>query len=62
MVRHMGKPDYFITFTTNRNWQEIQEALQPGEKPSDRPDICARVFKIKHDSLMDDMFKKKNKY
>ena len=62
VVRHMGKLDYFTfkTFTTNPSWQEIQEALLPGEKPSDRPDICARVFKMKHDSLMDDMIK--NKY
>ena len=59
VVRHMGKPDYLITFTTNPNWQDIQEALLPGEKPSDRPDICARVFKMKHDSLMDDMIIKK---
>ena len=58
VVRHMEKPDYFITFTTNPNWHEIQEALLPGEKPSDRPNIFARVFKIKHDSLMDDMLKK----
>ena len=58
MVRHMGKPDYFITFTTNPNWPEIQEALLPEEKPSDRPDICARVFKMKHNSFVDDMLKK----
>ena len=25
---------------------------------SDRPDICARVLKLKHDSLMDDILKK----
>ena len=43
VVRHTGKPDYFITFTTNPNWQEIQEALLPGEKPSDWLDICASV-------------------
>ena len=53
VVRQMGKPDYFITFTTNPNWPEIQEALLPGEKPSDRPDICARIFKLKHGSFVD---------
>ena len=61
VVRHMEKPDYFITFKTNPNEQEIQEALLPGEKPNEWPDICARVFKTKHDSLMDDVLKK-NKY
>ena len=58
VVTYMGKPDYFITFTTNPNWSEIQEALLPGEKPSDRPDIYTRVFKLKHDSLMDNILKK----
>ena len=59
VVRHMGKRDFFITFTTNHNWQEIQEALLLGEKPSDRPNICARVFKMYHDNLIDAMIKKK---
>jgi hypothetical protein len=59
IVRVYGKPDYFITFTTNPKWKEIQEALNPGEKATDRPDICARVFHLKLDALMDDIIKKK---
>ena len=39
-------------------WPEIQSALHPGERSSDRPDLCARVFKLKLDSLMDDLMKK----
>ena len=56
VIKHMGKPDNFILSTTNPNWPEIQEALLPSEKLSDRSDICARVFKLKHD--MDDILKK----
>ena len=58
IVRKYGKPDFFITFTCNAQWPEIKSALFPGEQPSDRPDICARVFKLKLDCLMDDLLKK----
>ena len=58
IVRKFGKPDFFITFTTNPKCPEILSALYPGEQPSDRPDLCARVFKLKLDALMDDLLKK----
>ena len=29
IVRRYGRPDLFITFTTNPNWPEIQEELLP---------------------------------
>ena len=58
IVRHMGKPDYFITITTNPHWPEIVEALHDGEQPQDRPDLCARVFKLKLTALMQDLLKK----
>lgn len=50
-----GSPDLFITFTANPKWQEIKENLQPGEEASDRPDLLARVFKLKLRSLMQDL-------
>ena len=53
IVRKYGKPDLFITMTCNPNWPEIKENLLPGQQPADRPDICARVFDIKKDSLID---------
>lgn len=31
IVRECGKPDLFITMTTNPNWPEIRDALLPGE-------------------------------
>lgn len=44
-IRVYGCPDLFITFTCNHKWDEITELLLPGQSPSDRHDICARVFK-----------------
>lgn len=50
-----GAPDLFITFTSNPTWTEITENLAQGETSSDRPDLVARVFKIKLDSLINDI-------
>ena len=52
-----GKPDLFITFTCNPQWPEILAALQPGQIPADRPDIVARVFKLKLEEFLDDIAK-----
>lgn len=52
-VRNYGKPDLFITFTCNPNWAEIKENLYHGQKPEDRHDITARVFKQKLKSMID---------
>ncbi|XP_039683008.1 uncharacterized protein [Medicago truncatula] len=55
----VGFPDLFITFTCNPNWPEIQRYVtSKGLKPHDRPDIIARVFKIKFDQLLKDLTKK----
>ena len=47
-----GIPHYFLTMTCNPQWREIVENLSPGQKASDRPDLIARVFKIKLDELI----------
>jgi hypothetical protein len=47
IVLRKGHPTYFITFTCNANWPEIQENLLPGQTSSDRPILVARVFKLK---------------
>lgn len=52
-----GAPDLFITFTANPTWPEVIQNLRPGEQTSDRPDLIARVFKIKLDSLLADLTK-----
>ncbi|XP_058774642.1 uncharacterized protein LOC131648928 [Vicia villosa] len=54
----LGFPDLFVTFTCNPNWPEIKRALSgTGLQPRDRPDIISKVFKIKFDTLMDDITK-----
>jgi cyclophilin family peptidyl-prolyl cis-trans isomerase len=55
IVRCRGRPDYFITMTCNAKWKEITEALGPGQTAQDRPDIVARVFKIKLDMLLKEL-------
>ncbi len=43
----IGHPDVRITMTCNPYWPEIQNALLPGQKADDRPDLCDRVFRVK---------------
>ena len=57
IVRVYGKPTLFITQTANPKWQEITDALLPGQQPEDRPDIIVRVFHLKLQALMDDLQK-----
>ena len=57
IVRSHGKPDLFITMTCNPKWEEITNSLFPGEQPSDRPDITARVFHLKANNLIEDLTK-----
>ena len=46
IVRKYGKPDLFITFTCNPQWEEITSALLLNQKASDRPDLIVRVFRL----------------
>ena len=52
IVRRFGKPDLFITMTCNPKWTEIVEELLPHQKSEDRPDVVARVFKLKIEALI----------
>ena len=56
IVRRYGKPDLFITFTCNPKWPEITDNLIGNQTTSDRPDLTARVFKIKLMALLNDLF------
>lgn len=58
IVCKFGKPDLFLTFTCNPKWREIQENLFVGQTAWDRPDLICRVFKLKLDEFLDDLFKK----
>jgi len=55
IVRRYGKPDYFITFTCNPNWKEIEENLMPQQNVDDRPDLVCRAFKLKLKALLKDL-------
>jgi len=55
IVRKFGRPDLFITMTCNPNWPEILENLYDGQTPVDRPDLIARVFRLKLQELLDDV-------
>jgi len=58
IVRKYGKPDLFITFTCNPRWPEVQRALFDNQRPPDRPDITARVFRLKLKAFLNDILKK----
>ncbi|CAG8664175.1 7737_t:CDS:2, partial [Ambispora leptoticha] len=58
IVREFGKPNLFITVTCNPTWPEITNELLPNQKSSDRPDLIARVFKLKLNAITDDLFNK----
>ena len=57
ICRWASYPDLFITFTCNAKWLEIKNflSMNPGQKTKDRPDVVARVFKIKLDQLLYDL-------
>ncbi|THH29066.1 hypothetical protein EUX98_g5120 [Antrodiella citrinella] len=55
--RHYRKIDIFMTVTCNPDWPEITRELLPGQTPSDRPDLVARVFQMKKQAIMDDIFR-----
>ncbi|EFI26531.1 hypothetical protein CC1G_15819 [Coprinopsis cinerea okayama7 len=57
VARHYRRVDLFITMTTNPNWEEITQELLPGQTAFDRPDLVARVFKLKKDALLEDIYR-----
>nr|XP_043611489.1 uncharacterized protein LOC122583120 [Erigeron canadensis] len=58
ICKSVGYPDLFITITCNPNWPEIYRCLvDKNLTPEDRPDILARMFKIKLDEIIKDFVK-----
>ena len=55
LCRRFGRPHLFITMTCNPDWVEIKEELKPNQNALNRPDVCARVFKLKFQELMKDI-------
>ena len=56
LVRSKGSPSFFLMCTANPTWPEIQREMKPNEKAHDRPDLVARIFKIKLKQLLADMW------
>ena len=56
IVYRYGKPDLFITFTCNPQWPEITQSLLSNQSPADRPDIVARVFKLRLKAFLQDIY------
>ncbi|KAL7605791.1 uncharacterized protein LOC111883552 [Lactuca sativa] len=56
LCKWFGCPDFFITFTCNPKWPEVQRFLKDTPlHPEDRPDILCRLFKIKLDVFIKDL-------
>ncbi|GBM78782.1 hypothetical protein AVEN_81955-1 [Araneus ventricosus] len=58
MVRKSGRIDQFVTFTCNPTWVDILNVLVGQQHPEDRPDVVARVFKMKLTELLDGIIKR----
>ncbi|XP_015614420.1 uncharacterized protein [Oryza sativa Japonica Group] len=58
LVQKYGKPDVFLTMTSNPKWDEITRELEPGQTPQDRPDLVVRVFRAKLEDLKKQLFEK----
>ena len=57
-VRKFGKPDFFITMTTNPAWPDVIDNLHGQETAHNRPDLVARVFRMKLKSLLNDLIQR----
>ena len=55
VVRVTSQPDLFITVTCNAFWPEITDSLLSGQTAQDRPDLVARVFKLKLTAVLKDL-------
>jgi hypothetical protein len=55
LMQRFGHPHLFITMTCNPDWKEIQDYLKPGQTALDRPELVARVFKLKKQQLIRDL-------
>lgn len=57
IARYFRRVDIFLTVTSNPQWPEITRELLPGQTPYDRPDLVARVFQMKKQAILDDIYK-----
>ena len=55
IMRKLGRPSLFITFTVNPQWPEIQRELREGETGLNQLDLVVCVFHIKVRELLQDL-------
>ncbi|KIJ40641.1 hypothetical protein M422DRAFT_109402, partial [Sphaerobolus stellatus SS14] len=58
LARVYGRGTFWITFTTNPNWPEIQRRLAPGQTAVDVPTVVARAFKQRLNRFLNILRKK----
>ncbi|XP_073317222.1 uncharacterized protein [Primulina huaijiensis] len=58
LVQRYGKPDIFLTITSNPNWPEIKALCPPSDEIQNRLDLISRIFHAKIQVLRDELFKK----
>jgi helitron helicase-like protein len=58
IARFFHNVDLFVTMTTNPEWPEIRQQLLPRQTSYDRPDLVARVLKLKLGELLTDILKR----
>ena len=59
ILNTFGSPTFFLTLACNPKWKVITDELLPGQKASDRPDLCNRVFHLKLEELKKDITDRK---
>ena len=62
ICRELGNPQFFITFTCNANWPEIQRYMAdfPHLNAADRADVVCRVFEQKLKAFIKFLKKRKS--
>ncbi|KAK9714009.1 hypothetical protein RND81_06G065300 [Saponaria officinalis] len=55
LVHLYGKPYIFLPITYNPRWPEIERELLPFEEAQNRPDLIARIFRLKLIELIKDI-------
>ncbi|POS81665.1 hypothetical protein EPUL_005894, partial [Erysiphe pulchra] len=55
IARALGNPLVFTTITANPSWSEISAELEHNQTPDSRPDLIAKVFKLKLDQMLHDL-------
>ena len=48
---------FLLLSLCNSKWREITDIIYPGQTANDRPDLVIRVFRLKLNNLLNDIFK-----